>query len=393
MRSKKWGRYVLVAALIMCLIPVCIASALEVRNGDSVYVPAGDIKGPLFVTGNNITVDANVSGDVFVAGQSVVINGLVAGDVIAAVNTASINGSVKGDVRVACNTLNLYGPVEGSVTGAGNTMYLKDKANIGRDVVIFGNTVEILGAVAGEVMGAANQMYLNAPIVGDVTIWDVQNLVVGPSGTIGGKVTYTSSNKAQISPDAKTGEIEQLTPKPSPVPEMKTKYFSWFGTFGQFAAGLLIWGAAYLLFPNMLSSLGRVGREAPWASIGIGFLAAVAVPVAALLLMITMIGMPLSFILMSAYFAVLILAKVIAGDAIGRLMAERFNWNVRGYQFLGFAVALLALILLSKILIFGFGFFVSLIAVCFAFGVIIMSFYRWRKGKQVPLSQPETALE
>ncbi|AHM58248.1 hypothetical protein EAL2_808p07450 (plasmid) [Peptoclostridium acidaminophilum DSM 3953] len=249
MRRKKWGRYAFVAALIMCLIPVWIVSALEIRNGDSVYVPAGEIKGPLFVTGNNITVDANVNGDVFAAGQSVVINGSVTGDVIAAVNTASINGSIKGDVRVACNTLNLYGPVEGSVTGAGNTMYLKEKAEIGRDVVIFGNTVEILGPVAGEAMGAANQMYLNAPIEGDVTIWDVQNLVVGPSGTIGGKVTYTSKNKAQISPDAKTGEVRQLTPKPSPVPEMKTKYFSWFGAAGQFFGRIGALGGCVFAIP------------------------------------------------------------------------------------------------------------------------------------------------
>ena len=48
------------------------AAALEIRSGDMVNVPVGNLRGPLFVTGNNLTVDANVEGDVFAAGSSII---------------------------------------------------------------------------------------------------------------------------------------------------------------------------------------------------------------------------------------------------------------------------------------------------------------------------------
>lgn len=387
MGKKNRGLFSILAVLFLTLFLAFPVIALETKSGDTVYIQSGQIKGPLFVTGNMVTVNADVEGDVFAAGQSISINGTVSGDIIAAGNTINISGSVLGDIRTAGNTIDILGPVEGSVTAAGNTISLKQSSAVKKDVLLMGNVVEISCPVGSQVMGSANQMNLNSSVQGDVNIWDVQQLYLGPNALINGSITYRSANQAQIAPGALTGEIQQLLPLPVPEKIVPEKGFSWLAAVIQFAAGILFWAIIYLLIPKFLPSMEKTALRSPLPSLGWGFLALILTPIAALLLMVTVIGIPLALILLLVYIVILGTAKIIIGDVLGRFIANIFKQEGRWPFVIAFIVAYAILIFLGKIPIFGF--FFNLIIAFMALGVFILTYYRWRKEQPSAPGQAE----
>jgi len=386
MKSNFRGWSVLSAALLLLALMVSPAAAVELRSGDMVNVSSGYIKGPLFVSGNNITVDADVDGDVFAAGQSVTINGRVNGDVLAAANSVRIGGSVLGDVRAAANTIDFNSPIEGSITAAGNSIGISTAATVKRDVLLMGNTIYVAGPIGGQVLGNGNQIQLNSAINGDVRLWDVQTLTVGPAAVIGGVVTYGSDNQAQIAPEAKIGAISRVNPTVQPRtvptgPAIPARGISWGAVIWSWAAGLLLWAMAQLLVPRLLPRLSNTAQKAPLPTLGWGILALLLFPMAVLLLMITVIGIPLAFVMIFAYIIIFIAAKVMVGDFLARAMLGSFKWAGRVSQFIAFAVVLLVLVVLSKISMAGF--FVSLLIICFALGMVVLTIYRLRPGKSI----------
>jgi cytoskeletal protein CcmA (bactofilin family) len=385
------GLFSLLASLFLIFLLAFPALAFETRSGDTVFVQEGQIKGPLFVSGNMITVDADVDGDIFSAGQTIVINGKVSGDVIVAGNTIDINGSVLGDIRTAGNTISVSGPVEGSITAAGNSLTLKESASVKRDVLLTGSTVDISAPVGGEVMGSATQMRINSSVDRDVTIWDVQNLTLGPKTIINGNVTYRSANEAQIASGILTGKVQRLEPLPAPAKEAPKKGFPWWSVIWHLAAGLLLWAVVYLLTPKLLPRMEKTTLSSPWASLGWGFLALIVTPIAGLLLIITVIGIPLALILMFFYILIIAAAKIMVSSILGRLAVNIFKQEGRWPYVLAFLVAYVILILLAMIPTFGF--FINLIIACLALGMSVVSFYRWRKEQPTVPKQPEAVPE
>jgi cytoskeletal protein CcmA (bactofilin family) len=373
----RWSGWLMV--LFLTLILVTPALAVESRTGDMVNVSGGVIKGPLFVSGNNITVDADVDGDVFAAGQTVTVNGRVTGDVIAAANSVRVSAAVLGDIRAAANTIDVTGPVEGNVTAAGNNVSLGQSSSVKRDALLFGNSVQIYGPVSGQVLGSASQFNINSSIGGNIRIWDVQKLSFGPAAVVGGLTTYNSATQAEIAPGAKIGAITQLAPRVQPTPPVQTpipmqRGFSWGSVLWSLATGLLIWGAGLLLLPKVLPRLGQTAKESPWPSLGWGFLALLVAPFGIILLMITVIGIPLAFILIFSYIITFMVAKVVVSDAIARVLS-RSSTGRTGYV-LYFMISLLAIILLCNIPVGGF--FFTLITACAALGIIILTIGRHR---------------
>jgi cytoskeletal protein CcmA (bactofilin family) len=359
--------------------------AVEIYNGNTVTIPEGKITGPLFVSGNYVVINADVNGDVFAAGQSVVLNGKVDGDFIGAGSTVRINGSVNGNVRTAGKQVEINGQVERSLTGMGDSVNLGSTARIKNDALLFANSIQIYGTVEGQALGGGNEMRLDGPIGGDVRIWGVQSLSLGPSAVIGGTMVYTSANQADISPQARVNGITQLAPPAAAEKSSKKAGFPWLGTLISFLAGVLLWGVVYLLFPPILPGLGRVGEKSPWPVLGWGFLGLLVTPLAVLILLVTVIGIPLAIILLVVYIFTLLSAKIIVGDALGRYLSRHFKWEGRMPFILSFCASYLILIFLSKIPVAGF--FVSIIISSVALGMLALYFYRWRKDNKPHISE------
>lgn len=377
----------LILILLLAVFMVSPVGAVAVKSGDMLTIEEGKTTGPLFISGNYVTVNADVDGDVFVAAQSVTINGTVNGDVIAAAQSITVKGSVNGDVRGAANQIDIQGQIMGSVTAAANNIEVRDQAVIGRDVLGFGNSIGTTGRIDGQLMGSAAEVRINGMVNGAVTLWNVQSLSLGPAAVVKDTINYGSPKPATISPQAQINGISWQE-KVADVPKQKTAPgFSWLNALGWIAAGLLLWAICYWISPRLLPNMGETVLKAPGSTLGWGFLALLLTPLAGLLLTITVIGIPLAIIMFFLYAFVLFTSKILAGDLIGRYLARYFGWENRMPFFFPFMIAFLALIVLSKVPVVGF--LVSLAAACLALGMVVMHFYNWRSKKPEPAGPTE----
>ena len=378
MQRKNARALIVLVVLILTLLVTASAGAVEVRSGETVIVPEGNVKGPLFISGNNITINADVNGDIFAVGQLITINGRVDGDIIAGANTLKVDGVVLGDIRAAAIFMEINGQVEGSVTGAAQTIEL-GKVTVGREVMLFGSEVDVSGTILGDALGSANQYSINGPVNGNVRIWDVGELVIGPSAVVGGNVTYRSANQARIDPAAQTGAVTRLTPQVKKT-EQPQEGIPWIGFLIFYIMGVVVWGAFYLLFPRLLPQPGSSITYAPLPAMGWGFLSLLLTPLAVLVLMITVIGIPIALILLLAYIIIISLAKIIVADYASRYMLGRYQWQGRGSFIGAFLAAFFVLIALGKLPVAGL--FITLIVVSIALGTVILSISRFRSQMQ-----------
>lgn len=370
----------LILLLSVLLVTVCLtapAGATEIRSGQLVTVPEGKIRGPLFAAGSNVVIDADVDGDVFITGQSVTVNGRINGDLLAAARSIAINGTVVGDIRCAAEDVNLRGETGQSLTVFAGTFRGMDASRINRDLLLFSGYVDLAGTVGGQVLGTGGNISLNGLIGGDVDFWGVQQLQVGPAAVIGGNLVYSSENEAVLSPGANIAGSYQWEQAVKPQIQKRQEGFNWLGQLAWFAAGVLVWGVFVLLFPRLWIRLSEIVKGSPGPAFGWGLLVLLTVPLAVLLLLITVIGIPVSLLLLAAYLAVLSTAKIIIGDTLGRFLSRYFGWEGRVPSILPFLVGFLVLVLLSNIPVVGF--FTELMVVCLALGAVSLAFYYWRK--------------
>lgn len=379
------GKRKLVILLVTALFVLCLATpawAVETRSGDMVMVPEGNIQGPLFAAGDNIVINADVDGDVFTAGQTITINGKINGDLLAAGNTIRINGSVSGDARCAASEIEMKGELGQSLTAAAGVIRQLEGSRINRDVLLFAKEVNLSGLVGRQVLGSGETFRLNGPVGGEVRLWSVNDLKVGPAANIAGNLTYGSPKQAAFATEAKVAgavKWDQIQPKET---VRRHEGFNWLSQLAWFASGVLVWGVLALLFPGLWGKLSKTIRQSPWPVLGWGVLFLLVAPLASLLLLVTVIGIPLSLTLMVAYIILIYAGKIIIGDTIGRLLSRRFGWEKRVNDIFPFMIGFAGLILLTKIPVVGF--FLNVVAASMAIGAVLLAIYRWRQHSSTP---------
>jgi len=128
-------------------------------------------------------------------------------------------------------------------------------------------------------------------------------------------------------------------------------------------------------FPAEVRRVGSQLRAHPGLSLFAGFVALICVPAAALILMITIIGLPIALVVLLLYGVLLLVGYAAAGVMLGDAALQRFraqdaaHW---GYRIGAAVLAMLTLALIAKVPVLG-G-FVVLAAILFGMGAIVMSF-------------------
>jgi len=376
---KKHARKIVLLLAVAALAVICLAvpaGAVQIIGGNMVTVPEGQIMGPLFVSGNDVAVNADVDGDVFAAGQTITINGKINGDLLAAGRIVRVNSNVQGNARCAAAEVEIKGKVGQSLTAAAQEVRQLEGSRVDRDALLFGSRVALSGLVGRQVLGSCENIRLNGPVGGDIHLWSVGELQVGPEADIRGNLFYASAKQAVVTSEAKIGgstKWERILPAQSKAHQAG---INWWAQLIWFAAGVMLWFVLSLIFPRLWGSLSQNINRTPWLTLGWGFLLLLLAPLAVLLLLVTIIGIPLAMLLAMAYTLLLYAGKIIAGDAISRLLAGRLHWEGWMYNIFAFKISFAVLILLTKIPVLGF--FINVVVVCLALGAVFLAIYHWR---------------
>jgi cytoskeletal protein CcmA (bactofilin family) len=362
-------------ALLAATIPGS-ALAAEVRNGTEVVIAPGEsLNEDLFATGQTVTIAGQVTGDVFAMAQSVVVTGTIDGDLIAGGQQVVVDGTVTGDVRAAGAVVTVNGRVARSVTSLAQQVNVSSGGQVGGSVVAAAETISTFGSVGRGLTGGAGTLALAGPIGGDVLAW-TERLSFGPNSRIAGDLEYASEREATVPAGVVAGRTQYTRVEPEErQPSVLNGLFDFGSLIWLIGAGLL--GAAVvMLSPRASARAVELGRQRPVPTFGVGLLGFVAVPIIAVLIGVTLVGLPIAVALAGAYVAAVMLAWPAVGLIVGTEVARRAR---RGEPLPVLAALALGLILLHLVThVPVLGGLVGFCALLFGLGMLVQSIRGWR---------------
>jgi len=271
---------ILLLTSILAMAPA--AEALEIMGGDVVNIDS-PIADDLFAGGNTVNINAPVD-SAFIAGGNVFVNAPIKGDLVVAGGVIELNSDVGGKVVAAGGTINLRGDVERNVVMAGGQVRVHPASEIGRDAALSGSDVYNAGTVRG-------------------TLWVSARSFENPGSA--GAVKFQRWQEGAIEGESKA----------------VISTFSLLMILGFLIVGLL----ALRLSPGSVSVVDRKIRESAPVRALLGFVLIVASSILIVISILTVVGLPLGFLLLALFVAALILADVFVSYSLGRWALSTLN--------------------------------------------------------------------
>lgn len=330
------NKYFLLVIILLSFLflPLSLVFAQELKSSNLVVLPKDQIVNEnYFASGETVSVAGTVNGDVYAAGGMVNIEGTVNGDILVAGGQINIRGEVLQDVRVAGGTINIAGTVGGNITVVGGNITISDSAVVKGSVVTAGGSVAILSPVAKSITAAAGQLTIGNTVGGNVLAGTGQ-LSLTPNSAIEGTLTYYSEDPAQIQNGATvSGTIKHEIPPVTKKDAVKAKetarnvfntfHFMW--TVMSLLSTFIIGTILSLLAPLFMKKTTETIERKPWVSLGIGALIMILTPLLVLALLVSLVGIPLSFITLALYFIYIYISKIPVALFLGQKVLAYIN--------------------------------------------------------------------
>lgn len=244
---------------------------------------------------------------------------------------------------------------------------LVDRGETAGDVVVVSGDVVVRGRVDGDLVVVDGDVAIRGRVTGDV-VTVAGKATLGRRARIGGDLVYVDSKPAVTRGARVSGETRKVD----------DSEFS--DTFGVLAIGvwiavsvsvLLLGLLLLLLAPRAADAVARTAKNRKGASIGVGLLGFILLPVLGVLACVTLVGLPFGVGLLLALFPLYAIGYATTAFVLGRLI-------IKGPRIPAFLVGLL--ILRALALIPFAGGLVGLLAMIFGLGVLLVTLLRARSA-------------
>jgi len=321
-------------ATALCVLLPLSASAAQFMVDKETSLSSGETSnGNLYMLGSTVSDSGAVHGDFVAAGGTLLVNGAVSNDVLAAGGNISILGDVGGDVRIGGGNILIQGKIAGDAIIGGGQITVGGPG-IGGDVAIGGGSVTLNAPVNGSVRIAGGQVTIDAPIKGSVQI-KADKVTLGPKAVISGDLSYTATGEATMQSGAVVHGKTDFTKRESTSTKNAAPVaLGAILTFALLAKLLMSLVGAFLflwIFPGYAKELATSFGTKPLENLGRGFVFFIVLPISAILLLVTVVGIPLGFLALFAFAGLLIFASLVAPVAIGSLV-HKWIWKPAEYQ-------------------------------------------------------------
>ena len=339
-------------------------------------VPAGQIiKKDYGAFGEVVEISGTVLGDVYAVAGQIFIDGIVDGDVLALGGIVHISGVVTQDIRIAGGQVVISGEIGRNATIIATHVTFTDTAKIGGSVVVGGANVFISSSVGREVRVAGRNFTLSGAVEEDVEA-AVENIRITEKAKVGGDFTYWSNQDAFIDKDASiSGAIARKSPQQftGRFQEMAAPFLHWIRPFlglSSFFTTLIFGLLLIRFFHGYMKTAVYTLRNHTWRALTGGIFTLLVIPVLFGLLIITIVGIPLGFVLLLASSVMLYGARIFVMLLMGQIVMKRLPIGQRGA---GDGVAFFAGLVIYSLLILipVVGWIVSFAAMLFGLGAAI----------------------
>lgn len=252
-----------------------------------------------FMSDANVLVTEPVMDNLYIASANPIVSADVIGDLFVTGGNVSVSGHVMGDLGAAGGSVTLTGPVDG-------------------DVRVFGGSIYIDSVVSGEIISFGGQVvYGPHARVGKDLVAGSDELKIDPAVTVGGKKSIFQGDPERI---------ERMVQEVKTYPLLTGAFWLalLFAILGYLVVAIALMGA----MPNIVKKYVQNSLKdngAFWVHLGIGLLALIAFPVAAMILFITGIGAMLGLLLLLLWAIYVLVALVFSGFLLGGVAKHVFT--------------------------------------------------------------------
>ncbi len=348
------SRYSFLGAAVLSLVFLLVStgSATEFRSDRSVYIiDTVEINDDLLAAGQNLIVSGRIRGDCILGGMSATVDGVVDGSIMAAGSEIRLSGECRTSARLFGRGIDVDGRIERNLIAFGETIILGKNGWVENDFYGGANNITIQGRIGGDFDAYGAQVYLAGKVDGDVEI-EGEDIIIEPTAIIGGDLTTVGENKPQIEPGAQIlGETRHEFPEKD---ERSGYTFASFLFDSWWYLAMLLAGATLLIFFSPFTRDVITAAETQWAkALGLGFVFVVCLPIAAMILAVTIIGIPLAIIVLLGWLLLWYLSYAFTGLLVGEWVLRKLRRGRAPAKFWALVLGLLIILLLGKIPILG----------------------------------------
>ena len=373
----------LLLALAIALLPAMALAESETDGAGNVLASEGSaagmtIGGDLYSIGQNVDASgAKIAESAILAGQYVSVN----------------NGTVGGSLRAAGYQINAANTaVDVNATLAGYSVNLGQGFSA-KAVYAAAQSVSFAGEC--DTMGISAQTVTIAGTVnGDVTI-NAETVNVLDTAVITGSLNVTAENEPAVAAGASVGNIDftksesQTSDVAATVAPMSAAalFLAKLGKLAvQLPGAVLLAVLYYFVIRNTVDDAANMVKTRPAAMPVSGFVTLISLPIAAIILLCTVIGVPVGLLLLCLYGLALAFAGSFAGAMAGKLAFPKMH-TLLAYIIGAAAVAIVRIIPFA-------GGLVTLAAMIYTLGYFIQKIYLGFAKKESAAAAPaaETAI-
>lgn len=294
-----------------------------------------------------------------------------------------ISQAIDGPVHAVGGTVTVTAPVNGSVHIAGGKVELGSAATVSGDTSLAGGEITVDGSIKGELAAAGGEVRINGPVTGDASV-AAGTLELGPDARIGGKLTFRGGELHRDPAAQVVGGVEQAHGR------WRMHDRTWAGRLEHgwiwIPVAMLLAALIAAAFPAASNRMTQELRERPWITPLVGLVALTTIPVAAVLLMVTIIGIPLGLLALMVYGVLLCVAYLWVAVVVGGMLLDRVKPESAARAAWRTGAAVLAMLVLAVLVRVPFvGGMIKLVALVVGLGMIVAAvFRRWHPAEGQP---------
>jgi Polymer-forming cytoskeletal len=335
--------------LALSLFVTLHAAPAGAQEAGGNLVLTGNHPRDVYLAGGRVDFPGEAEADVVAAARAMTVPGMIRGDLVVVAHRLLVTGRVLDDVRAVARAVGLDGEVGDGFLAVGEVVRLTSSSRVGGTAWIAARRVELAGRVGGDVHATAARVRIAGTLEGDVVL-AARDIEMLPGARIAGNLTYWSSQEVRIAPSAEVkGRVVRRQPE---FLDRAGRVLTVLGVITRvvFVVNLFVAGVIlFVLFPRLtISAASTVGRR-PWASLGLGLAVLVVTPLAALSLMLTVIGIPLGLTLVWLYVAALLLGFLTAAFYLAELVLRALRRATRPPRSARIGALAVALIVLAAV--------------------------------------------
>ena len=316
----------------VCLLAVAIATltvptpahALEFKRNDGlVTIPASEtIDDTLIVAAKAVRIEGTVTGDVVAVGKDIDVTGSIGGNLFAFGDTVKVRGNVGGLILGAADSYTLSrSSVGGDLWLAGDKIEVGDNVSVARNATLFSDSAFVAGDVGRDLYAFAETIEVSGSLGGNLEAFAESLRLVGEAHVVG-NVRFRGDQEELYRADKVRvdGEVEFLDMDEEF--EAKNRYATiefYLWQIAQLVAAFLFGLVLIWVVPPLRGLSIGAGLDG-LKSAGVGIIALVSVPIIAVLVAFTLVGLPFTFFAFAAWLLGIYLSTIVVGAAIGRML-------------------------------------------------------------------------